>query len=119
MKITGSINKHGMVLDFVEAKAAIQQELDVLDHKLLLPATSPRMVIQEAGANTTIEFDKKSYSIPTSDVLLPLPAITAEMLAKYLHNKIKARFPGFKIVVRVAETCSAAEYGEDGNGGTG
>ncbi len=121
VKITGSINKQGMVLDFVEAKASIQAELDELDHKLLLPATSPRMVIQEVGTNTSIQFDQKTYSIPSCDVLLlPIPAITAELLAKYLHAKLKARFPGFKIVVRVAETCSAAaEYGENGNGGTG
>nr|MDO8112335.1 6-carboxytetrahydropterin synthase [Candidatus Sigynarchaeota archaeon] len=120
VKITGSINKDGMVLDFVDAKQAIQLELDALDHRLLLPAVSPRMVIASAGTNTTIAFDGKSYSIPSSDVLLlPLPAITAELLAKYLHSKIKARFPGFKIVVRVAETCSAsAEYGENGSGGT-
>jgi len=120
VKITGSVDKNGMVLDFVEAKLAIQLELDELDHRLLLPATSTRMVITEAGGNTTIEFDGKHYSVPASDVLLlPLPAITAEMLAKYLHSKIKARFPGFKIVVRVSETCSAAaEYGENGNGGT-
>nr|MDO8112877.1 6-carboxytetrahydropterin synthase [Candidatus Sigynarchaeota archaeon] len=121
VKITGSIDKNGMVLDFVDAKAAIQSELDELDHRLLLPAISNRMIITEAGENTTIAFDKKHYSVPSSDVLLlPLPAITAEMLAKYLHSKIKVRFPGFKIVVRVAETCSAsAEYGENGNGGTG
>ncbi|NMC06208.1 MAG: hypothetical protein GYA24_13415, partial [Candidatus Lokiarchaeota archaeon] len=51
---------------------------------------------------------------PKGDVvLLPLAAITAELLAGYLHGRIAARFPGVKVSVRVAETCnSSAEFSD-------
>jgi hypothetical protein len=67
------------------------------------------MTLARAGDQVEIDFDHKHYSIPAGDVvLLPLAAITAELLAGYLRERVKARFPGVSVSVRVAETCSSS-----------
>ena len=114
VRLSGELDSNGMVVDFLEAKRAIGEELDLLDHALLLPEQSPDMTIATRGDRVEIAFDGKQYSIPRSDVvLLPLAAITAELLARYLWERITARFPGVRVSVRVAETCtSSAEYND-------
>ncbi|MEX2717938.1 MAG: 6-pyruvoyl tetrahydropterin synthase family protein [Candidatus Sigynarchaeota archaeon] len=115
VRLSGELDSKGMVVDFLEAKRAIGEELDRLDHVLLLPARSLDMTITEQGDQVEISFDNKKYSIPRGDcVLLPLAAITAELLAGYLAGRIGARFPGVRVSVRVAETCtSSAETNGD------
>ena len=114
VRLSGELDARGMVVDFLEAKRVIGEELDLLDHVLLLPSRSPDMAIAEHGDQVGITFDGKAYSIPRGDVvLLPLSAITAELLARYLRERIAARFPDVRVSVRVAETCtSSAEAGD-------
>jgi len=115
VKLSGELDARGMVADFLEVKRVVGEELDLFDHVLLLPARSPDMAITGQGDQVDVSFDGKKYSIPKGDVvLLPLAAITAELLAGYLRGRIAARFPGVRVSVRVAETCtSSAESNGD------
>jgi 6-pyruvoyltetrahydropterin/6-carboxytetrahydropterin synthase len=114
VRLSGELDARGMVVDFIEAKRVITNELDLLDHALLLPSRAEDMRLARASDQVEVEFDGKHYSIPAGDVvLLPLAAITAELLASYLCGRIKIRFPGVSVSVRVAETCTSSAESSD------
>jgi 6-pyruvoyltetrahydropterin/6-carboxytetrahydropterin synthase len=46
VRLTGDLDVRGMVIDFIEAKRVISNELDLLDHALLLPSTAPLVARQ-------------------------------------------------------------------------
>ena len=56
----------------------------------------------------------KRYVLPISDVcFLPIPATTSELLAKFIHDKLKEIYKNKKIVVKVGESRnSIASYEE-------
>jgi len=110
VKLTGELDSKGVIIDHIDAKRDIKEEIALLDHTMLLPADSPDMAIAERGDQVEIDCNGKHYSIPKGDVvLLPLAEITAKLLASYLHPRIKARFPGVEVWVRVEEKCSPSE----------
>lgn len=82
-----------MVFDFLDIKPIVREVCDSLDHKLLIPKDHPRLRIDVKGPNTVITApDECEFSIPTSDVLLlPILNTSAERLAVYLCDEIRAR----------------------------
>ncbi len=114
VEIAGPLDDRCFVVDFIDVKKALAAEIEKVDHKLLVPGTSNDIKLTDAGENMDIVFSKKRYSIPKADiVILPLPAITSEVLAKYFHDALASAFKGCKITVRIGETSSSfAEYGE-------
>jgi 6-pyruvoyl-tetrahydropterin synthase len=110
VKLTGELDSKGVVINTIDAKRDIKEEIALLDHTMLLPAASPDMAITERGDQVEIDCEGKHYSIPKGDVvLLPLTAITAKLLASHLHARIKVRFPGVEVWVRVEEKYSPSE----------
>lgn len=79
-------------IDFRKLNNAIQQEVQLLDQKILLPQKSPEIQILSTleGRNWRVSVDKKFYSFPKQDVLLMdgVEQITTETLAIYLHQKL-------------------------------
>lgn len=115
VQISGPLNETNyFVVDFMDVKNAIKDEIDKLDHRLLIPAESRDIVIDEVEDNYNFSFDGKNYSIPKADVcLLPLPAVSSEMLAKHFYDIIAPKFEGYKIKVTIGESGSSfAEYGD-------
>ena len=114
VEISGPLDNHHFVVDFMDVKNAINETGDKLDHRILIPATAKDLIIKESRDNIDFSFNGKKYSVPKEDAcLLPLPAITSELLAKYFHDVIAPRFKGYKVKVRIGETSSSfAEYGE-------
>lgn len=85
--------KADMVFDFLDIKPIVRQVCDSLDHKLLLPAENIHLEIESKDQNFNLKLkDGSFFSIPKSDTLvLPLPNISAERLAMYLSEEIKAK----------------------------
>lgn len=99
--IQGVISKDGMVADFIDIKKIINQ----LDHKFLLPEDIDTVVKNEEGTHYLIKIKDKMYSIPTEDcVLLPIPVVTAEHLAKMIANSLKVDFSKTSVEVTVYES---------------
>jgi 6-pyruvoyltetrahydropterin/6-carboxytetrahydropterin synthase len=109
-----ALGEHYFVIDFIDVKKLITNETDKLDHHVLVPSQSDEIQVEDVDPNYTITFTDKTYSIPKSDcVLLPLPAVTSELLAKYFYDALKAEYEAYKIRVRVGESSSSfAEYGD-------
>ncbi|MBA3043975.1 6-pyruvoyl tetrahydropterin synthase family protein [archaeon] len=84
-RVHGEQDKSGMIVDFAVVKDAMRKIVDELDHRVLLPKKG---VVKEKNEVTIIE-DGKRYVFPETDVvLIDVPSLTAENLAKYVLEKI-------------------------------
>ncbi len=116
LEISGPLNDKHFVVDFYDLKQELKQITSVLDHKILLPTDSEHIAISEKGTQVSIQMGEKHYEFPNSDVvLLPIEATSAELLAKYLYDRLKPGYPSpeYSIIVEVAESYrSVAKYGD-------
>ena len=86
--------------------------VEPLNHYVLIPTESDDIKIREDKDSVEIIAYNKRYVLPRTDVFfIPLPATTSELLAKYIHDKLKEIYENKKILVRVGESKStSAEY---------
>ena len=103
--VSGPLTGDYFVVDFYELKHKLKHILSNLDHVVLLPGKSPNIQIIKENEQVKVRFNQKYYEFPAADVrILDLPATTAELLAKYIHDQLKEHFPHFGIVVEVGES---------------
>lgn len=114
IELEGKLNEKFMVMDFKDAKDRVSAICDVLDHKILLPAHSPSLKIQEKRAQIEVKSAEKFYSFPKEDcVLLPIKATTAEELAGYVFKVMEKDIPTLSKVYVAESEGSAAYYSEE------
>ena len=80
-----------------------------LDHKVLLPAKAEGLQIEKKEESVEVITCDKRYLLPVEDVAhLPIPATTAEELAKYFHQKLQKIWSKFVIRVTIEEAPGAS-----------
>lgn len=79
------------VLDFAILKEIMRPLVDAIDHKVLLPADSPKLDLRRADGYLEVIYQGASrYRFPASDcALLPVSNTTAEMLAEYFATAVR------------------------------
>jgi 6-pyruvoyltetrahydropterin/6-carboxytetrahydropterin synthase len=88
--LEGPLDENAYVFDFTRLKHALRAIVNRLDHKMLLPADSPLIRIEQDGDHVTATYKEKRYMFPVSDVvLLPIPNTTAEMLARWIVGELR------------------------------
>jgi len=115
VSIQGPLDKDYFVVDFVRVKQKLQDIMENLDHRILIPTKSEVLKYKIKDEEVTIDAAGKRYVIPKEDIcFLPLPATTSENLAKYIFDLIKPDFEKYKLRVSVGETSvTKATYQED------
>ncbi|NPE07935.1 MAG: 6-carboxytetrahydropterin synthase [Asgard group archaeon] len=109
VKISGDINEQHMVLDYGILKEELKKLVKPLDHKVLIPSNADGLVIETKEDSIEITSCDKRYLLPAEDVhQLPVPATTAEELAKYFHQELQKIWPKFKIKVTIEEAPGAS-----------
>ena len=106
-ELKGKLNEKFFVVDFFDVKSKLMEITNHLDHHLLIPKDSEDIhIIQETpNSQIRVNFNGKHYEFPPEDVcLLPLKATTAELLAEYIHRKMKLSFPTYRLKVEVGES---------------
>jgi 6-pyruvoyltetrahydropterin/6-carboxytetrahydropterin synthase len=109
-EIHGPLNENHYVLDFIAVRDELQRIVDSLDHRMILPTEHPTIRVVENDSEVTVTYDSRRWIFPRQDcVLLPLANTTAELLARYIGQLLKAAItaqsgttPG-KITVAVDE----------------
>jgi len=114
VEVSDVLDKNYFVVDFMELNAKLKEIIEPMDHYVLIPTEAEEIKIKKEQDSVEITTPTKRYVFPLSDVcFLPLPATTSELLAKYIHNKLKELYKGKKIVVKVGESKSSiAAYEE-------
>ncbi|TFG12677.1 MAG: 6-pyruvoyl tetrahydropterin synthase family protein [Promethearchaeota archaeon] len=108
VEVGSDIDENYFVIDFIELKQIVKSVVEPLDHFVLIPKFSQSLKItkKEDSIEVITESDKK-YIFPKCDVkFLPLEATTSEMLAKYIHSKLKEMLPNKIITVKIEESKS-------------
>jgi len=116
VEVESNLNEDYFVVDFIELKQIVKSVVKPLDHYVLIPKLSRNLKVNvNEDEVEVLTGENKRYVFPKCDVkFLPIEATTSEMLAKYIHEKLKINFPGKRIVVKVEESKSTtAVFGDD------
>ncbi|TET29561.1 MAG: 6-carboxytetrahydropterin synthase [Candidatus Heimdallarchaeota archaeon] len=109
VKISGDINEQHMVLDYGLLKEELKKLVKPLDHKVLIPAEAEGLQIEKEKESVEVITCDKRYLLPVEDVVhLPIPATTAEELAKYFHQELQKIWSKFVIRVTIEEAPGAS-----------
>mmetsp|Transcript_82493 Transcript_82493/g.218919 ORF Transcript_82493/g.218919 Transcript_82493/m.218919 type:complete len:219 (-) Transcript_82493:144-800(-) len=94
VRLSGTRNGDGYVLDFGDAKRAIRHVCKELNEHLIVPMRSNVITVHVDSERQQLEMlceDGARFLLPLGDcVLLPLVHSTAEELAEYLHGRLTA-----------------------------
>lgn len=112
--ISDKLDNNYFVVDFMELNEKLKEIVEPMDHNILIPTKSEDIKINEEKESIEVLTPTKKYVFPRSDVFfLPLRATTSELLAKYIHDKLKKIYINKKIEVKVGESKSSmASYSE-------
>jgi 6-pyruvoyltetrahydropterin/6-carboxytetrahydropterin synthase len=115
VELSSELDENYFVVDFIELKKRIKSVIKHLDHCVLIPKLSEDLEIHEIKDSIEIITKaKKRYIFPKSDIMfLPLRATTSELLAKYIHGKVKEIYPNKRIKVILGENKSTMACYED------
>jgi 6-pyruvoyltetrahydropterin/6-carboxytetrahydropterin synthase len=93
VEVEGGIDAECLfVIDFSILKKLVRRLVDAIDHKVLLPTLNPKLKIEEQDGKVAVHyFGELTYIFPRGDcALLPIQNSTAEMLARYLAELVRA-----------------------------
>lgn len=89
VEIEGKLDQNHYVFDFIALKNLMRNLTDELDHRMLLPTKNPYITVQETPASYRVRYREREWVFPREDcVLLPIENTTAELLARYLAQRL-------------------------------
>ena len=92
VEVHGELTDGDVVLDFIPFKPIVKQCCDQLDHRMLVPAQSAWLRIEEQGREVCVWHGEDRFIFPRRDVcILPIPNTSSERLAEYLGQQIVQR----------------------------
>ncbi|MGH7582068.1 MAG: 6-pyruvoyl trahydropterin synthase family protein [Gemmatimonadales bacterium] len=79
------------VVDFAVLKTVLRRWIERVDHRVLLPATNPKLSFREEHGLTSVDYSgQPSYQFPTRDcAMLPMANTTAELLAGWFAERVR------------------------------
>ena len=114
VEISDKLDGNYFVVDFMELSKNLKSIVEPMDHYILIPTKSEQIKIKEENDSVEVITSEKRYVFPKTDVcFLPLPATTSELLARFIHDRLKEIYRDKKIKVKVGESKSSlASYKE-------
>ena len=89
VEVVGGLDANHYLFDFIALKRHTQAITDALDHRVLLPTDSLLIRVEEVGPGVRVRFREREWLFPRGDcVLLPIENTTAELLARYLGQRL-------------------------------
>src|SRR3954463_2655285 len=91
VEVEGGLDENYYVFDFIALKNRTRAITDELDHRMMLP-TQNRLIRVEAGPKSVhVRYHEREWLFPREDcVLLPIENTTAELLARYIAQRLLA-----------------------------
>lgn len=91
-RVRGPLDENQYVVDFIALRDSLLSLIAELDHRMLLPTTHPAIRVVADDREVTATFEDRRWVFPKGDcVLLPVANTTAELLAKYLGERLCER----------------------------
>jgi 6-pyruvoyltetrahydropterin/6-carboxytetrahydropterin synthase len=90
VEIEGDLDENHYVFDFIALKRRAKPIIDELDHYMMLPTRNPLIQVEEQGRSVRVRYRDREWIFPRGDcVLLPLENTTAELLARYIAERLR------------------------------
>lgn len=91
--LSGPLDDHHLVVDFVRLKRDIEMVAAELDHRVLLAADNPALPVEHsAEGEVIVRSGAERYVFPARDVVvLDVPNTTAEMIAAWIADRLLER----------------------------
>src|SRR5436305_1046178 len=91
VEVEGELDANHYVFDFIALKKMTKAIIDELDHRMML-ATSNAVIRVEPGPKSVhVAYRDREWVFPRDDcVLLPIENTTAELLARYIGQRLLA-----------------------------
>src|SRR3954452_2147579 len=91
VEIEGELDPRSFyVFDFIALKHRTKAITDELDHRLMLATRNPVIQLEEHGSSIRVRYKDREWVFPRGDcVLLPIENTTAELLARYLGERLR------------------------------
>jgi 6-pyruvoyltetrahydropterin/6-carboxytetrahydropterin synthase len=91
VEIEGDLDENHYVFDFIALKRRIKPIIDELDHYMMLPTRNPLIRVEESAGSVHVRYRDREWVFPRGDcALLPLENTTAELLARYIAERLRA-----------------------------
>lgn len=86
-EVGGPLDENQYVVDFIAVRDALQEIVDALDHRMLLPTEHPTIEVREEADEVIVSHAQRRWVFPRQDcVLLPVANTTAELLARHIGS---------------------------------
>ena len=111
VEVDGDLDDNHYVFDFIALRDMTKAIVDRLDHRMLLPESSPMIRLHDDGTNWLVRYKARYWSFPKEDcVVLPVANTTSELIANHIRKQlceaITARGMGLPARMRVeVEEC--------------
>ncbi|TWT88271.1 6-pyruvoyl tetrahydropterin synthase [Pseudobythopirellula maris] len=92
VEATGPLDENHYVVDFIALRDATLEVTRRLDHRALLPTEHPAIRVTESPHEVEARFEERRWVFPAEDcVLLPVANTTAELLARWIGERLLER----------------------------
>ncbi len=91
VEVEGDLDGNFYVFDFIALKQRTKVITDELDHRMMLPTRNVHITVTERPASLHVRYREREWLFPRDDcVLLPIENTTAELLARYIGQRLLA-----------------------------
>ena len=97
VEVEGPLYENQYVIDFLVLRDQLKAITDELDHRVLLPTSHPliRVTANDREVEAVFMPDGRRWVFPRGDcMLLPISNTTAELLARYIGERLRAAIQG-------------------------
>ena len=89
VEVEGELDENQYVFDFIALKQRTRAITDELDHRMLLDTRNPHIAVEEGPDSISVRYRERRWLFPRGDcVLLPVENTTAELLARYIAQRL-------------------------------
>jgi 6-pyruvoyltetrahydropterin/6-carboxytetrahydropterin synthase len=89
VEVDGELDNNHYVFDFIALRDMTKSIVDGLDHRMLLPGSSPLIRLHDDGTNWLVRYKERYWSFPKDEcVVLPVANTTAELVADQIRIKL-------------------------------
>jgi 6-pyruvoyltetrahydropterin/6-carboxytetrahydropterin synthase len=89
VEVEGGLQGDYYVFDFIALKQRTKEITDELDHHVLLATRNSVIGVEETAKSVRVRYQDREWVFPRDDcVLLPIENTTAELLARYIANRL-------------------------------
>jgi len=90
VEVEGPLDENYYVFDFIMLKTRAKLITEELDHRMMLPTKNRVIRLEESAKSVRVRYKDREWQFPREDcVLLPIENTTAELLARYLGERLR------------------------------